>query len=143
MPIDSLTIEGRWLVSALMFIGASPSSTGGGIRTITLFVICLMIYNRAMGRKYVSIFKKSIHRNIVSESLIILIVALILVFIVMFLLSFGNNFEAVNVAFEAISAFGTSGLTTSITAKSNDAGLTGLIVLMFVGQLGVASTILT
>lgn len=142
-PITDLSIQSRWLITTLMFIGASPSSTGGGVRTITLFLIFLFIYTRALGRKYVCIFKKSIHKNIINESLIIFILAFFLVFSIMFVVSFSGNFRWTNLAFEVISAFGTSGLTTTITQKSNYAGLIGLIALMFIGQLGVGSTLLT
>ncbi|UUD37789.1 potassium transporter TrkG [Mycoplasmoides fastidiosum] len=144
VPMDYLTIESRWLMSALMFIGASPSSAGGGIRTVTLFIIIRFLYSRAVGRKYVSVFKRTIHRNLVIEALMTFILALALIFVVMILISSTTTElqSGTNVIFEAISAFGTSGLTTGVTGKSSIVGLIGLIFLMFVGQLGLSNSIL-
>ncbi|WP_391591942.1 TrkH family potassium uptake protein [[Mycoplasma] cavipharyngis] len=146
LQINQLTIESRWLLIALMFIGASPASTGGGIRTIALFVIVFYLYSKAMGRKFVSVFKRTIHRNLVSEALIVFVLAIIMIVTSIILTSATQdkavNVDSINILFEIVSAFGTTGLTTGIIPNFSGFAKIIIILLMFVGQLGIANTIL-
>lgn len=146
-PIDisEVTEATRFLLSVLMFIGANPASTGGGVRTITIFIIFARFWYTARGRKYLSVFKKTISSTIVQDAFQIFILSIILVIFSSFILvlSSSGKKNMNDALFEASSAFGTTGLTSGITAKTNFVGHTALIMLMFVGQLGVSNALIS
>ena len=129
----------------LMFVGASPGSTGGGIKTSTLGVFIALAISRYKGREEVSIFNRTISKDVVFKAFSIgLISGVIVVTFVIFIL--GSELGAmphpesrgifVNLLFEAVSAFGTVGLSTGITAKLGYSTKFLLILLMFAGRLG-------
>lgn len=139
------------ILSIMMFIGAAPSSTAGGIRTITLALIVLSIWNKMRGIDGVRIFRKEINDKTIRQAYIVTILSLLIVFIGTFISitsyesMWGNisgppNF--VNILFEVSSAFGTTGLSTGITTNLNIVSKLYIILIMFIGQLGISSTIL-
>lgn len=134
----------------LMFIGGSPSSTAGGIRTTTLIVIISTLVTKIMGKKDVNLFHKKIPDKTVINSLLILITAVatmaIVSIVVFYTLSSSNSsthFTLINSFYEAASAFGTVGLSMGITSIAGPIGLIFIILLMFIGQLGVSVTLLS
>lgn len=129
----------------LMFVGASPGSTGGGIKTSTVGVFIALAISRYKGREEVSIFNRTISKDVVFKAFSIgLISGVLVVTFVIFIL--GTELGAtphpesrgifVNLLFEAVSAFGTVGLSTGITAKLGYSTKFLLILLMFAGRLG-------
>ncbi|WP_216082849.1 potassium transporter TrkG [Candidatus Mycoplasma haematohominis] len=145
-PIDTseLAETTKWLLSILMFIGASPASTGGGIRTITIFIIFARMFYTAIGKKHLSVFYKTIDQSIVYEACNVFVLSTILVVgSIFFLVLAGNHNSVGDSFFESTSAFGTAGLTIGITKKSNFLGRIVLMFLMFVGQLGVSNAVLS
>lgn len=148
LKINDLTLQSQWLIAILMFIGASPASTGGGIRTITLALIVLYLFNYVLGRKTVLVFKRAIRSKQINESFLTFTLAAGLVVIISFLLSISLDQlpagqQPITSLFEAISAFGTSGLSNGATAHLGYLGRIGLIFLMFIGQLGISGTLLS
>lgn len=144
----------KWLLSILMFIGTSPASTGGGIRTVTMFIVIAKMVYVAMGREYISIWGRTIKEKTVFDSYSVCILSLILVVVCSFLMMINNvnngsggsadaGKYAGDIMFEAFSAFGTTGLTSGFTCKSNWFGKIILMLLMFIGQLGVSNTLLS
>jgi len=119
-----------------MFIGGSPGSTAGGIKTTTAAVAFTSFRAMLLGREEVELFGKRIPPVVVNRSLsIILVSAVVLVVILMFLVGTQSiGFE--RLLFEAVSAFGTVGLSMGITPSLNDVGKVLIIVLMFVGRVG-------
>ncbi|MGV2393018.1 UNVERIFIED_CONTAM: hypothetical protein O8I53_08660 [Campylobacter lari] len=136
-----------------MFIGASPTSTGGGIRTTTFAVLILTIFSKIFGRPNVRVFKRRIDDDTVRMSTIVSTISLILVLITALIcmssLDTYNTgsldtakYSATSLFFESFSAFGTTGLSTGITSQLNTGSKVALSLLMFVGQFGISSSVL-
>ncbi|NCA84296.1 MAG: ATPase [Clostridia bacterium] len=126
------------VVMFLMFVGASPSSTGGGIKTSTLALAFLNIYNLARDRSRIEVFRKQIAANSVHRAFAIITLSIINIGIAIFLItSFDPELKALDVVFETISAYGTVGLSLGITATLSSASKLVIIVTMFVGRVSM------
>src|SRR5690625_1626171 len=125
--------------SLLMFIGASPSSVGGGIRTTTLAVIILAVYNYAKGRQTVKVFKREISDHDTIRSFVVFVTSLFLTVTSIFMLSITESFSLIEIAYEVFSAFGTAGLSLGITAGLSTFGRIVIMLLMFIGRIGIFS----
>lgn len=129
--------------SVLMWIGAAPASTGGGIRVTTFFISLLALSAYSKNKKEVSFLDRRIPENTVIKSLLVTFISQILVVSVsIILVSSSKNITFMQAFFESCSAFGTSGLSLGITASLNTISKISIILLMFIGQIGVSSTIL-
>lgn len=139
-PAD-FSVPTQFLLSILMFIGASPSSVGGGIRTTTFAVIILTIYTYARGKNEVRIFKRSLRQEDILKSFVVFAVAMMLVSSSAILLDAveKQRFPLMNIIFEVSSAFGTTGLSLGITGNLSTLGKLLVIFLMFVGRIGILS----
>ncbi|ALC18040.1 potassium uptake protein, TrkH family [Desulfuromonas soudanensis] len=134
-----------FLIIFLMFIGASPGSAGGGVKTTSMALFFAIFYNRLKGSPHTSLFRRTIPEELISKALALVLLAIILIGIALFALMIGQNLdlahesarEFLNYTFEAFSAFGTVGLSIGATAKLTGAGKTIIIVLMFVGRVGL------
>jgi len=134
------------LLIFLMFIGASPGSCGGGIKTTTFFVLFSLVKNRIRGNTTVNVFKKSLGKESISKSVSIFLLSLSLVALVLFLLLMSDHFKHkeiqnadrfISYLFEVVSAFGTVGLSMGATAAINSIGKFLLIITMLIGRVGV------
>jgi trk system potassium uptake protein TrkH len=120
----------------LMFIGASPGSTGGGIKTTTFAIIILSIISILTGKSNVSAYKKKIPIHEIKEAISLIGISigfLMLLLFALFIVSDGNFQE---ITFEAFSAFGTVGLSMGFTSSLNFAGKIIIILLMYLGRIG-------
>ncbi|MGC4018191.1 MAG: potassium transporter TrkG [Muricomes sp.] len=141
-PIGDFTKAGLFILIMLMFIGASPGSTGGGIKTSTLFVLLNVIKSTATNQHYVA-FKRRIPDKAVFKAFIITLLSLFVVCISTLLMCiFDPEYTFLQLLFECVSAFGTVGLSTGITPDLSAAGKLVIIFTMFTGRLG-ALTIVT
>lgn len=137
--IDLSTINnpGYLLSIILMFIGASPSSTGGGIKTVTFFVLILAFYCICKKRNY-EIFKRSISKDLINKALVILLASLLVVFIATFSIScFEQAMGIREIFFEVVSAYATVGLSLGITPQLSIASKIILCAVMFIGRVGI------
>ncbi len=135
-PIGEFTDAGLFTLIILMFIGASPGSTGGGIKTSTFFVLAQEVRS-LFNKKHVGAFRRSISSEILSKASIISLLSMLLVCIGTFLLCvLEPEYEFVQLLFEEVSAFGTVGLSTGITPDLSDASKLVLIFTMFAGRVG-------
>ncbi len=125
-----------FMMSILMFIGASPGSTGGGIKTTTFFILVLSIFTILREQRFNTICNRRIPYQIVNRSFAILICAFSLVITGILLLGFSENFSLNQIFFETISAFGTVGLSTGITPHLSDFGKIVIVICMFAGRIG-------
>ncbi len=127
------------LLMALMFIGASPGGTGGGIKTTTIVVLLSAIPAVARGRTQVVLFGRRLTLETIYRSAVIAVVAALVVFgaALLLLASQPAGFEAV--LFEAVSAFGTVGLSLGATAALDAVGKVVVIVVMLAGRIGPLS----
>jgi trk system potassium uptake protein TrkH len=125
-----------FVLTMLMFIGASPGSTGGGIKTTTIFTLFRRGYGVATNQQCYA-FKRKIPAEIISKAFILTLFASTVVFISTFLLCvFEPEYSFMQVLFEVVSAFGTVGLSTGITPDLGLASKLVIIATMFIGRLG-------
>ncbi|MFW6287197.1 MAG: TrkH family potassium uptake protein [bacterium] len=136
VPTGSLRSSTLFLVIVLMFIGASPGSTGGGIKTTTFGVLLITVWNLIRGKNDIEIFKRQIEKDIIFKAIAITMLALILVVTVTMILTVTENMDFLPVFFETVSAFGTVGLSTGVTPGLSTFGRILITITMFVGRVG-------
>ncbi len=137
MDVSEFSLPTLFLISALMFIGASPSSVGGGIRTTTFAIMLLTIWNYAKGNSSVKVFGREIHQEDMLRSFIVITTALMLCVSSVIILMKTESFPLMEVIFEVASAFGTTGLSLGITPDLSSFGKCLIMALMFIGRIGV------
>jgi trk system potassium uptake protein TrkH len=129
----------------LMFVGASPGSAGGGVKTTSMALFLAIFYNRLKGSPHTSLFHRTLPDEVITKALALVLLAMILIGIALFGLMIVQSpdlahedpREFLGYAFEAFSAFGTVGLSIGATAKLNAPGKMIIIMLMFVGRVGL------
>lgn len=136
IPTGSLRSSTLFLVIVLMFIGASPGSTGGGIKTTTFGVLLITVWNLITGKNDIEIFRRQIEQDIIYKAIAITMLALLLVVFVTMILTISEDMDFLPVFFETISAFGTVGLSTGITSGLSNFGRILITLTMFVGRVG-------
>ena len=121
----------------LMYIGASPSGTAGGMKITTLTAVFAIMKSRLKGSKNITFLGRRIpyERLYVATSSFIFYTTLI--FVGTFILTFSESFDFENILFEVASALGTVGVSTGITGDLSSIGKIVIIILMFIGRLGV------
>ncbi len=139
MDVNLFSESTLLVISLLMFIGASPSSVGGGIRTTTLALNLLFLYHFARGRKDIKVFKREIHVDDVRKALAVTIFAMIICFLAIVILSVSEQQPLLAIVFEVSSAFGTTGLSMGITTELTTFGKWVIMILMFIGRIGLVS----
>ncbi|MDP8200785.1 MAG: TrkH family potassium uptake protein [Candidatus Tenebribacter burtonii] len=136
--IDTANLsKGSSFVSGiLMFIGASPGSTGGGVKTTALVVVFISFVTMFRGHKDVNIFKRKVSENIIKKVMALVAASIAFLAFMIFLLLLFEPFTLEKTIFEAVSAFGTVGLSMGITAKLSEAGQIIIVLLMYLGRVG-------
>jgi trk system potassium uptake protein TrkH len=125
------------LTMLLMFIGASPGSTGGGIKTVTVVVVLMTVLGYARGRQKPEMLGRSIPFQLVSRAVVILSAYAALNLLTLLALTLTEpEIPFLPLAFETVSAFGTVGLSMGVTADLSEAGRVILSVAMLVGRIG-------
>lgn len=120
----------------LMYIGASPGSTGGGIKTTSFAIIFLSVMAMLFGNKDVVLFKRKIHDYLVRRVMALIAVSAILLFVIIVVMMMLEPFSFILIVFEAFSAFGTVGLSMGITPYLSDGGRVLITILMYFGRVG-------
>ncbi|RMG00972.1 MAG: potassium transporter [Nitrospirae bacterium] len=126
----------------LMIIGASPGSTGGGLKTTTFVVVVMYIWSTVRGRKDTVIFKKRVPQLLISRALVIMALAVLYITVVTFIIEDIEHTGFLNTMFEVVSAFGTVGLSVgnggalSLVASFSLFSKVLFILTMLVGRLG-------
>lgn len=131
-----------FITSILMFIGASPSSVGGGIRTTTLAIVLLTIFTFARGKSEVRVFEKRLATEDIMKSFVVFATSVMLVITVIILLDSIEQYSFIGIMFEVCSAFGTTGLSMGLTPELSTPGKYVIIALMFMGRIGILSALL-
>jgi trk system potassium uptake protein TrkH len=133
-----------FLIMFLMFIGASPGSAGGGVKTTTFALFLGVLYSRLRGNPNTNLFRRTVPDEIVTRALTLVLLAVIFIGIALFGLliaqsqvEFELSREFLNYAFETVSGFATVGLSLGATGNLAGAGKLIIIVLMFVGRVGL------
>ena len=136
VPIDDLSDFSQLGTCILMFVGASPASTGGGIKTTTFFVLLSGIYSAATNHSERA-FHSAIPKDAFRKASVISMLAVFLVMTASYLmLIFDPQLSLRDVLFEMISAFSTSGLSTGITPQLSAQSRILSIIMMYIGRLG-------
>jgi len=136
---SQMTVPSLLFVIFLMWIGASPASTGGGIKTSTFALATLNIFAIARGKSRIEIFGKRISSESTSRAFAILCISLIIIgFSIMALLIFEpKGTPLLTVAFECFSAYSTVGLSLNFTPTLTESSKYVIIIIMFVGRIGM------
>ena len=137
VDVSSLSVSTLLVFLVLMFIGASPGSMGGGIKTTTFAIIILSVAATIRGRENVEIGNRSIPHSLSYKAFSVFTFAVVINVIFVILLSVTDaQFQIVHLVFEQVSAFATVGLSTGITAGLSDMGKAILVISMYVGRVG-------
>ncbi len=134
--IGELRSPTLFLMIILMYIGASPGSTGGGIKTTTFITIVLTVYYRILGREDTSTFNRRIPTDTIFKALSVMVAGMLLIISVAIILLAIENKPLEPILFETVSAFGTVGLSTGITSQLTPAGKLLITFMMFTGRVG-------
>jgi len=121
---------------ALMFIGASPGSTGGGVKTTTFSVLLLSVVAMLRGKRNLTVFNRKIATSNAKEATTLITIAAMIVFGIVFFLMMLEPFTFEQILFESISAFGTVGLSMGITSSLSYPGKAMITLLMYIGRIG-------
>lgn len=136
LDMASLEDTTLFLMVILMFIGAGSASTGGGIKLTTAIIILLATITFLRGREEISIAKRSINSKYIVKALAITVASLLFVLVAVFILTLSEDLTFMEILFEVVSAFGTVGLSMSVTPKLSDLGKEVIIFIMFLGKVG-------
>jgi trk system potassium uptake protein TrkH len=141
-PVGEMMGGSLLVLIFLMFVGASPGSTGGGIKTTTFALALALVTTFLRGRERVTIQGRQVPRALLRRMFAVLACSLVTVFLGTFVLGLfepGPAGGMLALAFEVVSAFGTVGFSTGITAELSAASKGLLCFVMFVGRIGSLS----
>ncbi len=136
LAIGDMRQASLFFLIILMFIGSSPGSTGGGIRTTTFATLIGAVWAMLRGRRDVVFFKQRVDQNKVYKALTITIIAVFMVVTTTMILTITERADFLTVLFEATSAYGTVGLSMGLTPDLTVFGKFLISVAMFIGRLG-------
>ncbi len=145
IDIYNLANPTLFILIILMFIGASPGSCGGGVKTVNAAILVIITKNRFKGNEEGEVFKRTIPRETLSRSLTIIISSVVLISVVACLVMIAEigrfahpetRGKFLEYFFETVSAFGTVGLSMGVTSTLTTVGKVLIMVMMFLGRLG-------
>jgi trk system potassium uptake protein TrkH len=145
VPYGALTNAALMMTLILMFIGGSPGSTAGGVKTSTAAILFGILYSRARGLRHATLFRRTVPERTVGEAVAIVLLSVVVVMAATFLLQWtelheqshpGVRGQFLTLNFEAVSAFGTVGLSMGETFGLVASSKFILVALMFIGRLG-------
>jgi len=139
IDISSCREATLFVIILLMFIGASPASTGGGIKTTTLTVLTLAARAHLKSRSNVEVYEKSIPPETVYKAVAIFLFSSSFIIIFTILLLMTEKGGILQIIFEAVSAIGTVGLTAGMTSNLDSTGKLLISILMYIGRVGPLS----
>ncbi|MBI3963043.1 MAG: hypothetical protein HY335_09835 [Deinococcus sp.] len=142
MAISRLREGSILVLMMLMFIGASPMSTGGGIKTVTFSLFVLSVVATVRGRTDITAFERRIERSAVLKANLVLVMSLVIISLGTMLLSASEHFSLRELAFEVVSATNTVGLSLGITSLLSDTGKLLVSLLMLIGRVGPLTVVL-
>ena len=132
----------------LMFIGASPGGTGGGIKTTTFYIVIMSMINKLKGRKKLNLFHRNVNEDTIFRSFFIFSISLILITVAYLALLITENHNAFNILFEVVSAYGTVGLSAGLsgTNLSLSGGFSAfgkalIVIVMIIGRIGIMTSV--
>ncbi|GLS83012.1 TrkH family potassium uptake protein [Paraferrimonas haliotis] len=136
LSIEHLEDATTAIMMLLMFIGGGSVSTASGIKVVTFIVLILATYSYLRRDKAITLFNREIARETVSKALALTMISVGATWMAMFALLLSEDAPFIDVVFEAVSAFGTVGLSRGLTSELSSIGEFIIIALMFIGRLG-------
>lgn len=130
------------IFSLLMFVGCSPSSVGGGIRTTTIAIIGLYLYSFLKNENDINIFGRKIAQEDVRKSVVVFMLSAGMCLFSILFLTATEDHSLISIIVEVTSAFGTTGLSLGITDDLSNTGKIMIAVLMFIGRIGMLYTLM-
>jgi trk system potassium uptake protein TrkH len=138
IDIGAMGNASLFIMIALMFVGASPGSTGGGIKTTTIRILLACTRMALQGKEQVLLFRRQIPTSRVLKAIAVVVGSGLAVVAATALVSLSNpTLSFIDILFEAVSAFATVGVSTGITAAMSDFGKYVIIATMYLGRVGV------
>ena len=139
VPVEGFEHETWYVMDILMFIGGGPAGTSGGIKVTTFGVLLFILLAELRGEAAVNIFGKRLSRAVHRQAITLVVLAAAVVAAGTFAIMAMTDYELDRVLFETISAFSTTGISTGITADLPELAQGVLIVLMYVGRIGLVT----
>ena len=137
IPLNDLHPHTLYLFCLVMFIGASPGSTGGGIKTTTFAILFQSVRATLRGHDKVGFFDRTVPNSVVVRATAIIIISLMIVsFFILLLMRIETEHGFMSLFFEVVSAFATVGLSLGVTPYLTIAGKLAIVALMFIGRVG-------
>jgi trk system potassium uptake protein TrkH len=137
MDLNSLSFAAVFLLIMLMFIGASPGSTGGGVKTSTVGVIFAFLKSKIAARDSVKLYRRTLPVQSITKAFTIVTLAVGIICLAAFILLITHPWASMkDVLFEAFSAFSTVGLSLGMTPKLSSLGKVVIILTMYIGRIG-------
>ncbi|KLE14318.1 TrkH family potassium uptake protein [Clostridium sp. C8] len=139
----AMTSVSKFLTIILMFIGGSPGSTAGGLKTVTFAILVLTVISVIRGREDAEIFGRRFSKGVVYKAFTILFIAVSLVIMFTMILLFTEvSASFMDILYEVTSAFGTVGLTLGFTPNLSSIGKVLIILMMYFGRVGPLTVML-
>ena len=142
IPLNDMTGASKFLTIIFMFIGGSPGSTAGGIKTSTLAIIVLIIIAIIKGREDTEVYGKRISKDTVQKAILVFMLGIFIVLVVTLILTITEQASLESLIFEAVSAFGTVGLTLGVTPHLSIIGKIVIMITMYLGRVGPMTVML-
>ena len=138
IDLGSMTVAGLFITMGFMFIGASPSGTGGGIKTTTFRIMYNSTKSVLQGKNEVILYQREVPSTLILKAVAVVFgTAASIVFITILISSIDTDFEFLPILFEVISAFATVGLSTGITSSFAVASKVLLVFAMYIGRVSI------
>ncbi|MEL7657306.1 MAG: potassium transporter TrkG [Bacillota bacterium] len=136
IPTNEMNEISKIMTIFLMFIGAAPGSTGGGIKVTTFGILVMAIFSNIRGNEETVVLRRRVAQVVVSKALSIVGLSMVLIFIMTTIMVSVEEQPYINVLYEVTSAFGTVGLSTGMTPNLHSFSKVLLIFTMFLGRVG-------
>ena len=137
VPISDFKESSQWFIIFLMFIGANPGSTGGGIKTTTLFLLISSLYIVIKNKPYMIMHGRRIPTFLINKAIAVTMIAFLIATLSSFIISVVEpDIPLMSIIYECVSAISTVGLSFGITAELSDISKCVIILLMYIGRIG-------
>lgn len=136
VDLVSCTDASLFLMIILMFIGASPTSTGGGIKTTTFAIIVMSVWTLIKGKRDTDLLSRRIDEKLIFKAMALMVISFFILISATFLLTVVENAPFIHILFEVTSAFGTVGLSSGVSGNLSTPGKVIIILVMFAGRVG-------
>jgi trk system potassium uptake protein TrkH len=139
IPQEGLTNAGALASMLLMFVGGSPVGTAGGVKTVTIAVLCATAYRTIVGRQQIGLFHRSLSAAVIRKAVAVVGMSLTVLIVSTLALSMATDAALVDILYETTSATATVGLTRGLTPLLNGWGKAIIIATLFFGRIGPIS----